>query len=236
MFKIADDDMGRGVVFYSRRIGEKVSVDDDLLENYEQVFNFDDTPQLLNTIKVTGTTNKNLSIGFLNAITDKVEAEVKNSSSNQKRKQTIQPSVNYNVISLSQQLLNDYSSISLLNTNKTGRDGLYGNNVAFVADLFDDNRDFNIKVKAFGSKTPSENSKNGFRSGISFSELKGNFRYNFSWWGVDKHYKQNELGYFNFFDHQRFSSRISYQILNEYGFLREYSNYLWFNDTRTFIF
>ena len=42
------------------------------------------------------------------------------------------------------------------------------------------------------------------------------------------------MGYFNFQDHQRFSSRISYQILNEYGFLREYSNYLWFNDTRTF--
>ena len=234
LFKIADDNMGGGSFFYSRRIGEKVSVDDDLLVNDEQVINFDDTPQLLNTIKVTGTTNKNLSIGFLNATTDKVDAKIQNSSSNQTRKQTIQPLVNYNVISLSQQLLNDYSSISVLNTNKTGGDGLYGNNVAFVADLFDDNRDFNIKVKAFGSKTPSENSKNGFRSGISFSELKGNFRYNVSWWGVDKHYKQNELGYFNFLDHQRFSSRISYQILKEYGFLRNYSNYLWFHDTRTF--
>ena len=234
LFKIADDDMGGGSFFYSRRIGEKVSLDDDLLENDEQLLNFDETPQLLNTIKVTGTTNKNLSIGFLNAITDKVDAEIQNLSTNQRRKQTIQPLVNYNVISLSQQLLNDYSSISVLNTNKTGGDGLYGNNVAFVADLFDDNRDFNIKVKAFGSKTPAENSTNGFRSGISFSELKGNFRYNVSWWGVDKHYKQNELGYFNFFDHQRFSSRISYQILNQYGFLRKYSNYLWFNDTRTF--
>ena len=166
--------------------------------------------------------------------TDKVEAKIQNSSSNQRRKQTIQPLVNYNVLSLSQQLLNDYSSISLLNTNKTGGDGLYGNNVAFVANLFDDNRGFNIKVKAFGSKTPAENSKNGFRSGISFSELKGNFRYDVSWWGVDKHYKQNELGYFNFLDHQRFSSRISYQIFKEYGFLRNYSNYLWFHDTRTF--
>ena len=234
LFDFADGDMGGGSFFYSRRIGEKVSVSNDLLENDQQIFNFDETPQLLNTVKVTGTTNRNLSIGFLNAITDKVEAEVQYSSSNQRRKQTIQPLVNYNVISLSQQLFNGYSSISLLNTNKTGRDGLYGNNVAFVADFFDDNRDFNIKVKAFGSKTPAENSKNGFRSGISLSELKGNFRYNFSWWGVDKHYKQNELGYFNFRDHQRFSSRISYQILNEYGFLREYSNYLWFNDTRTF--
>ena len=234
LFKIADDNMGGGSFFYSRRIGEKVSVGNDLLDNDEQIYDFDDTPQLLNTIKVTGTTNKNLSIGFLNATTDKVDAEIQKSSSNQTRKQTIQPLVNYNVISLSQQLLNDYSSISVLNTNKTGGDGLFGNNVAFVADLFDDNRDFNIKVKAFGSKTPAENSKNGFRSGISFSELKGNFRYNVSWWGVDKHYKQNELGYFNFLDHQRFSSRISYQILKEYGFLRNYSNYLWFHDTRTF--
>ena len=234
LFEIADGDMGGGSFFYSRRIGEKVSVEDDLLDNDEQVYDFDDTPQLLNTVKVTGTTNKNLSIGFLNATTDKVEAKIQNSSLNQTRKQTIQPLINYNVISLSQQLLNDYSSISALNTNKTGGDGLYGNNVAFVADLFDDNRDFNIKVKAFGSKTPAENSKNGFRSGISFSELKGNFRYNVSWWGVDKHYKQNELGYFNFLDHQRFSSRISYQILKEYGFLRNYSNYLWFHDTRTF--
>jgi hypothetical protein len=234
LFKIADGGMGGGSFFYSRRIGEKVSVGNDLLDNDEQIYDFDDTPQLLNTIKVTGTTNKNLSIGFLNATTDKVEAKIQNSSSNQIRKQTIKPLVNYNVISLSQQLLNDYSSISALNTNKTGGDGLYGNNVAFAADLFDDNRDFNIKVKAFGSKTPAENSKNGFRSGISFSELKGNFRYNVSWWGVDKHYKQNELGYFNFLDHQRFSSRISYQILKEYGFLRNYSNYLWFHDTRTF--
>ena len=234
LFEIADEGMGGGSFFYSRRIGEEVSVGDDMLENDEQVYDFDSTPQLLNTIKVTGTTNKNLSIGFLNAITNKVEVEIENLSTNQRRRQTIQPLVNYNVLSLSQQLLNDYSSISVLNTNKTGNDGLYGNNVAFVADMFDNKRDFNFKVKAFGSKTPKENSTNGFRTGISLSELKGNFRYNVSWWGVDKHYKQNELGYLNYSDHQSFSSRISYQILKEYGFLREYRNYLWFHDTRTF--
>ena len=234
LFEIADEGMGGGSFFYSRRIGEEVSVRDNMLENDEQVYDFDSTPQLLNTIKVTGATNKNLSIGFLNAITDKVEAGIENLSSNQRRRQTIQPLVNYNVLSLSQQLLNEYSSISVLNTNKAGNDGLYGNNVAFVADMFDNKRSFNFKVKAFGSKTPKENSTNGFRTGISLSELKGNFRYNFSWWGVDKHYKQNELGFFNYSDHQSFSSRISYQILKEYGILREYRNYLWFHDTRTF--
>ena len=234
LFKIADGDMGGGSFFYSRRIGEKISLEDNLLEEDEQFYNFDSTPQLLSTVKVTGTTSKNLSIGLLNAITNKLDVEIENFSSNETRKQTIQPLVNYNVLSLTKQLLNDYSSVSVINTNKTGGDGLYGNNIAFVADMFDSNRDFNFKVKTFGSLTPKINNKNGFRYGISLSELKGNFRYNFSWWGVDKHYKQNELGYFNFTDHQSFSTRISYQILNEYGFLRKYSNYLRFHNTRTF--
>ena len=234
LFKIADGDMGGGSFFYSRRIGEKISLDDNLLEEDEQFYNFDSTPQLLSTVKVTGTTSKNLSIGLLNAITNKLDVEIENFSSNETRKQTIQPLVNYNVLSLTKQLLNDYSSVSVINTNKTGGDGLYGNNIAFVADMFDSNRDFNFKVKTFGSLTPKINNKNGFRYGISLSELKGNFRYNFSWWGVDKHYKQNELGYFNFTDHQSYSTRISYQILNEYGFLRKYSNYLRFQNTRTF--
>ncbi len=234
LFKIADGDMGGGSFFYSRRIGEKISLEDNLLEEDEQFYNFDSTPQLLSTVKVTGTTSKNLSIGLLNAITNKLDVEIENFSSNETRKQTIQPLVNYNVLSLTKQLLNDYSSVSVINTNKTGGDGLYGNNIAFVADMFDSNRDFNFKLKTFGSLTPKINNKNGFRYGISLSELKGNFRYNFSWWGVDKHYKQNELGYFNFTDHQSYSTRISYQILNEYGFLRKYSNYLRFQNTRTF--
>ena len=234
LFKIADGDMGGGSFFYSRRIGEKISLEDNLLEEDEQFYNFDSTPQLLSTVKVTGTTSKNLSIGLLNAITNKLDVEIENFSSNETRKQTIQPLVNYNVLSLTKQLLNDYSSVSVINTNKTGGDGLYGNNIAFVADMFDSNRDFNFKVKTFGSLTPKINNKNGFRYGISLSELKGNFRYNFSWWGVDKHYKQNELGYFNFTNHQSYSTRISYQILNEYGFLRKYSNYLRFQNTRTF--
>ena len=234
LFKIADGDMGGGSFFYSRRIGEKISLEDNLLEEDEQFYNFDSTPQLLSTVKVTGTTSKNLSIGLLNAITNKLDVEIENFSSNEIRKQTIQPLVNYNVLSLTKQLLNDYSSVSVINTNKAGGDGLYGNNIAFVADMFDSNRDFNFKVKTFGSLTPKINNKNGFRYGISLSELKGNFRYNFSWWGVDKHYKQNELGYFNFTDHQSYSTRISYQILNEYGFLRKYSNYLRFQNTRTF--
>jgi len=234
MFKIADGDMGGGSFFYSRRIGQSVSMDDDLLEIDEQVYDFDGTPQLLNAVKISGTTDQKLSIGFLNVITDKVDAYIQNTSSGERRNKTIQPVVNYNVLSLSQQLLNDYSSVSILNTNKTSGNGLYGNNVSFVADIFDSNRDFNIKLKAFGSKVPEKSSNNGFRSGISLSELKGKFRYNMSWWGVDKHYSQNELGYFNFTDHQSYAARIGYQLLNEYGFLQKYSNYLRLQNTRTF--
>ncbi len=234
MFEIADGDMGGGLLFYSRRIGEKTTVDNGLLENDEQVVDFDGTPQLLNAVKITGTTNNKLSVGFLNAITDKVEAHIQNTSSDDHRKETIQPVVNYNVVALSQQLLNDYSSVSFLNANKSGSKGLLGNNSAFVADLFDNNRDFNLKLKVFGSKTPEKSGANGFRSGVSLSELKGNFRYKLGWWGVDKDYDQNELGYFNYIDHQSYFARIGYQLLNEYGLLRKYSNFLRFHDTRTF--
>ena len=151
---------------------KKISLEDNLLEEDEQFYNFDSTPQILSTVKVTGTTSKNLSIGLLNAITNKLDVEIENFSSNETRKQTIQPLVNYNVLSLTKQLLNDYSSVSVINTNKTGGDGLYGNNIAFVADMFDSNRDFNFKVKTFGSLTPKINNKNGFRYGISLSELR----------------------------------------------------------------
>ena len=89
LFKIADGDLGGGSFFYSRRIAEKVSLEDNLLEEDEQFYNFDSTPQLLSTVKVTGTTSKNLSIGLLNAITNKLDVEIENFSSNETRKQTI---------------------------------------------------------------------------------------------------------------------------------------------------
>ena len=44
--------MGGGSFFTVEGLEKKVLVDNNLLGNDEQVYDFDDTPQLLNTIKV----------------------------------------------------------------------------------------------------------------------------------------------------------------------------------------
>ena len=88
-------------------------------------------------MKITGTTDKQLSIGFLNAITDKAYVNIRNINNDVERREVISPLTNYNIISLSQQFLNDYSSISFLNTNVNHDGEDNSNNSALIFDLFD---------------------------------------------------------------------------------------------------
>ena len=66
-------------IFYSRRIGQEISFNEnDYILNNEELINYDKKPNLINSVKLTGTTDKKLSIGFLNAITAKAHAYFKN--------------------------------------------------------------------------------------------------------------------------------------------------------------
>ena len=71
LFKNADSQgYMSGNFFYSRRIGDDISFDlDELLENNEELINYDTKANLINSIKLTGTTNSGLSIGIINSIT-----------------------------------------------------------------------------------------------------------------------------------------------------------------------
>ena len=59
---------------------------------------YDEKPDLINSVKITGTTDGKLSIGFLNAITAKAYAYIRNGTST--RKEVISPLTNYNILSL----------------------------------------------------------------------------------------------------------------------------------------
>ena len=156
-----------GNFFYSRRIGQDINFDeDDYLNENEELIRYDEKPDLINSIKVTGTTDGKLSIGFINAITGKAYAYFKDISDNSERRELISPLTNYNVLSLSQQLINDYSSISFLNTNVNRSSGLNGNSSALVIDLFDNKRNFNIKTHFFRSYAPRFSDKKGFRGAM----------------------------------------------------------------------
>ena len=187
---------------------------------------------MINAIKFSGTTNRKLSIALLNAITGKVNATIRNIDDGSVRKENLAPVTNYNVISLTQQLLNDYSSVGVHNTNVNRADGgLNANNTVFVTDLFDEKRNFNFSSRFYFSKAPRLSEKNGFRGSVSFEELRGNVQIAAGWVGTDRYYNQNELGYYNQQNNQRVYTRIRYQIFEEYKILRNYSNYLYMGQT-----
>ena len=124
LFEKADEIGFRsGNFFYSRRIGQEIKFNyNDYLDDGDEIISYDEKADLINSIKITGTTDGKLSIGFLNAITGKAYVYIENN--NITRKEIISPITNYNVISLSQQLINDYSSISFLNANINRSSGL----------------------------------------------------------------------------------------------------------------
>ena len=227
LFRKADPASWRsGEFFYSRRIGQEINFDEnEYLQDNEELISYDEKPNLINSVKVTGTTDKKLSIGFLNAITANAYAYFKNTSDNTTREELIAPLTNYNVLSLSQQFLNDFSSISFLNTNVNRKSGFNANNAALVLDLFDNKRKLNFQSNFFTSHSPRFSQKNGVRGAIQIQELKGNVNFKFNWDGVDKYYNQNELGFWNNSNFQSFRATVTYKIFEEYKILRNYNNY-----------
>ena len=202
--------------------------EEDLLNDNEEVLTYDRKADLLNSIKLTGTTNSGLSIGFINSITDNAYATVTNSLTGKVRTEKIASITNYNVISLSQQILNDYSTISFLNANVNRSGGFKNsNNSTIVFNLFDDKRKFNIRGNLFQSDSPVFSSTKGFRGSINFSELTGNFRFGFGWDGVDANYYQNDLGYYNNRNDQRISGRIKYMTFEPTNIYEKIEAYIW---------
>jgi len=229
LFKIVDRaTFNGGSFFYSRRIGQKTSIDEDeILNDGDQLMSFDETPKLLNSIKLTGTTNSNLSIGLINAITDKSYALIKDDNDNV-RKELITPLTNFNVLSLSQKIINDYSTIGFINGNLNRESSFEdSNNYAFMASLFDNNRNFNFKGYFFKTVAPRLSEKSGTRTIINLNELKGNFRYYMSINATDRYYNQNEIGFYNSNNFIQYGSRVSYQILNKNNLFRSFQTGLY---------
>ena len=229
LFKIVDGASYRGgSFFYSRRIGQRTEIDEnEILNGGDQLLSYDETPKLLNSIKLTGTTNNNLSIGLLNAITDKSYALIKDSNDNIRR-ELITPVTNFNVLSLSQKILNDYSTIGFINGNLIRESSFEdANNYAFMANIFDNKRNFSFKGYYYKTYSPRLSQKSGERKIITIEELKGNFRYYLNINATDRYYNQNEIGFYYGRNFIQYGSRVSYQILNKNKYFRSFQSGLY---------
>jgi hypothetical protein len=237
LFKKADTGGFRGGnFFYSRRIGDDIILNtDELIEDNEELISYETKSNLVNSIKLTGTTNSGLSIGIINSITEKAYANVKDLNTQEIKNKLIAPLTNYNVVSLSQTALNKYSTFSFLNTNVNRGDDFKGsNNSALVVDLYDNDRKFNINANVFQSNSKSFSNTKGFRGGISLSELTGSLRFDIGWNGVDANYYQNDLGYYNLRNDQRLWAKVGYMTFKSTKLYEKIEAYLWMSERSRF--
>lgn len=191
----------KGNLFYSRRIGgtplHYAEVYSQIGGN-EKVIKNPRESKLINATKVSGRTKTGLGIGFFNAVTRPMYAEVENNNK-QIRKLETSPLTNYNIIVLDQTLKNN-SSISFINTNVL-RNGLdYDANVS--AALFDINNKkntYNFNGKFALSKLSKSAGKPslGYSHSFGFGKTGGRWNFRVGEEIADDKYEINDLGFLN---------------------------------------
>ncbi|MBX9808148.1 MAG: carbohydrate binding family 9 domain-containing protein [Flavobacteriaceae bacterium] len=212
-FTEATDLFSKGNLFYSRRIGgsptnEPTTGVDEVVTEYPS------STDLLNAVKVSGRTEKGLGIGFLNAITEKTYAKILDTTTNETRKEVIQPLTNYNVLVLDQRF-NQNSSVTFLNTSTLRAGGFRDANVSAV--LFDLNTKANTHKLSgdfkYSSITGLDN-YNGFKTAFNFAKTSGKYRYLFSGKYISGHYDVNDLGLIYVNNYHAGYGEITYRIVN----------------------
>lgn len=206
----------KGNLFYSRRVGGNPSkypdlnADEEIVENPEKV-------KLFNAVKVSGRTNKNLGIGFFNAITEKTEAEIRNINTGEIRKEITEPWANYNVFVLDQRFRGN-SSVSLVNTNVTRNGDFRDANVtALLFDLNNKKNTYNYFGSAKESFVRENGTKSGTESSLGFDKVSGKNLFGVNYFIRTKDYDIDDLGYLDRTDLHRLNAKYSYRYLQPKG-------------------
>ena len=188
----------KGNLFYSRRIGgtplhygdvyNKIAANETVIKNPQE-------SKLINATKISGRTKNGLGIGFFNAITKPMYAEVEDNNK-QVRKIETSPLTNYNIIVLDQTLKN-HSSVSFINTNvlRNARD--YDANVSAALFNFNNKKNtYNLSGKFALSQlsNPFGKGTTGFSNNLNFGKTGGRWNFQFSGEMADDKYDINDMG------------------------------------------
>ena len=168
-------------LFYSRRINDN----------------------LLNASKITGKTNNNLGIGFLNAITKNTDDE------------NDLPQSNYNVLVLDKTLKNS-SSITFTNTNvqRKNNSGSEANVSGLNLNLKNKKRSIQLKTNyKYSLVRENENLTTGFSSLINLEKISGKFQYGIYNLIESDTYDPNDLGLLFNNNEISYSAYINYRTL-----------------------
>lgn len=206
----------KGDLFYSRRIGGTPSMYPNLAEN-EEITAFPIRVDLINAVKVSGRTRKNLGIGIFNAVTERAYAKVKNTSTGESRKELVEPFANYNVFVLDQRF-GQSNSISFVNTN-TLREGYHRN--ANVSGLYFDVTNKQNIFNYWGNLEMSFVNANedlfGIEGNLSAAKINGKHRLQTSIFLRSKDYDIDDLGYTGQTNYINYFAYYGYRLLQPKG-------------------
>ncbi len=213
-FTEGTDLFSKGNLFYSRRIGgppnnyPDTKPDEEVIENPNSV-------ELYNATKISGRTKGGLGVGYLNAVTKKTFATIKNVDTQVTRAEVVEPLTNYNIIVFDQRFRKN-SSVSFINTNVT-RNGSFrdGNVTALVWDLNTTKNTYNLAGNfEYSYVNDIDDNKDGINTSLDFSETSGKYRYGFGTNLVTKDFDSNDLGIIFETNYYNFYGNTSYRILN----------------------
>lgn len=212
-FTEGTDLFSKGNLVYSRRIGGPPSSSPATNEN-ETVDSYPSTVNLLNALKVSGRTAEGLGIGFLNAITEKTYARVRNTDTNEVRNQLVEPLSNYNVLVFDQRF-NQNSSVSFINTNVTRVGDFRDANVTgIVYDINSKGNKYNFSGDLKMSSIYDDVKGNGYSTYMNFGKTFGKYRYSIASQYVSKDFDINDLGINFITNYHNVAANFNYRILN----------------------
>lgn len=197
----------KGNLFYSRNIGSTpIDYYNVELNPHEQVIKNPSETRLLNATKVSGRLANGLGIGIFNAVTQNSEAVIQDTVTGNKRSVQTEPTTNYNILVLDQNLKNN-SSVTLINTNVTRFGHDYNADVGgFVFNLQNKKNSYALTGYGFMSDLsfPDKTDVTGYTYEVGINKNLGSFTWSLIEDYASPNYKPNDLGFLNnpnYFDH-----------------------------------
>jgi hypothetical protein len=187
-------------LFYSRRVGavpnRYYDIQDSAAINPDfEIIKNPSVTQLYNAIKFSGRTKKKLGIGFFNAITAPMKAEVHYRGDTSNQRIETSPLTNYNILVLDQ-ALNGRSSITFTNTNVVRHGNATNANVTGLdLALYDKANVYALIASGKYSHLFGNKSSDGFNTSLRLSKVSGTWQYYLLNTILSDRYDPNDLGY-----------------------------------------
>ncbi|MFA7274733.1 MAG: DUF5916 domain-containing protein [Crocinitomicaceae bacterium] len=199
-FKEGTDLFGIGGVFYSRRVGGNPYFAARAYENLdttkgERVTQTVSKAPLYNATKVSGRTKTGLGIGLFNAVEGRTNAQITDDAGNNRWVNT-NPLTNYNILALSQNLVNN-GKVSFLNSIVSREGKAPDANVNVVtSQLFSKDKNYTISTE-FRASNQIENGLNdrGHSYDIYVGKVQGKFQHSVYYGVKSDRFNPNDLGF-----------------------------------------